>query len=316
MNGTTVIYSDVEKGIIPLAGLVVSPIISLVIYLIARRRSKQTDTVRSKAHLFYRIISGVLLGQFIGHTVWPDSYWMLLFVAAGYFLLDTCEVVARMWNNNPNLVANADYNVDEEIGLDEETGEIGTVAISNDLTSNDFQQAVFAKQDAHKNERKRQWMFFLLLILFAVICLVNGLYLIYRLPQTPLEKMQIIICYFCNAASMSVAIYGAMLHARVHRIEGKRSRIIWWTSLTILWSVIFFAPSIMVLANTPWQWVDAMVHNPILLAFYGLAAGAILKMQTYFHVLKVEQVDKRELLLGILVFFIAFGQSMATSIWL
>lgn len=316
MNGTDFIYTPVEEAMMPLAGLIVCPIVSVLVYIVARRRSTQTDTIRSKAYLFYRVISGVLLGQFIGHTVWPSTYWMLLFVAAGYFLLDTFEAIGRMWHTNPNLIGAADYEVQEDIDLNEQTGEAGSIAVSNDLTGPEFQQAVFAKQDLHKNERKRQWMLFCLFILFAVICFVNGLYLIYRLPQTQLERAQIVICYFCNALSMSAAVYGAMIHARIHRIEGMRTRLLWWASLTVLWSIIFFAPSIMVLAHASWDWVHAVVTNQILQALYGVSAGAVLKMQTYFHMMKQEHVDRRELAAGIAVFFIALAQSMVTSIWL
>lgn len=316
MNGTVLIYTAAEEAVIPLAGLVVCPLVSILVYAVARKRSEQIDTIRSKAHLFYRVISGVLLGQFIGHTAWPSTYWMLLFVAAGYFVLDTLEVIGRMWYTNPNLVAGGDYDLQEDVDLNEQTGEAGSVAVSNDLTGPEFQQAVFAKQDLYKNERKRQWMLFCIFVLFAVICFVNGLYFIYRLPQTQLERAQIIICYFCNALSMSAAVYGAMIHARIHRIEGKRTRLTWWMALTFVWSVIFFAPTIMVLAHVPWQWVHTVVTNQVLLALYGVCAGAVLKMQTYFHVMKQDNMDRRELVAGILVFAAALGQSMATSIWL
>lgn len=316
LNGTAPIYSSAEQALLSLPGLVVCPLVSVGVYLISRKRTVQTDTIRSKAYLFYRVISGVLLGQFIGHTVWPDTYWMLLFVAAGYFLLDTAEVIGRIWHENPNLIGSADYTVQEDVDLNDQTGEVGSVAVSNDLTGPEFQQAVFAKQDLNKNERKRQWMLLCLFILFTVVCFVNGLYLIYRLPQSTQEKVQIIICYYCNALSMSAAIYGAMMHSKIHRIEGKRQRLLWWTGLTMLWSVIFFSPSIMVLAHVPWSFVNKVVHNRVLLALYGVASGAVLKMQSYFHLMKQHEVNRRELVAGILVFFVALGQSMTTSIWL
>lgn len=315
-NGTAPIYTSAEQAILPLAGLVLCPIVSVLVYWVARKRTESTDSIRSKAYLFYRVISGVLLGQFIGHTVWPNSYWMLIFVAAGYFLLDTGEAVGRMWHSNPNLIGTADYVVQDDVDLNEQTGEVGSVAVSNDLTSPEFQDQVFAKQDLDKNDRKRSWILACLFLLFGVVCFVNGLYLIYQLPQSRLEKAQIIICYFCNALSMSAAIYGGMIHAKIHQIEGKSTRLTWWATLTLLWSIIFFAPSIMVLAKVPWHWVNSVVHNRVLLALYGVASGAILKLQAYFHIMKQDDVDRRELVAGILVFFAALGQSMATSIWL
>lgn len=311
------IYSSVERSILPLAGLVVCPIMSIIVYLVARKRTTQLSSIRSKSYLFYRILSGVLLGQFIGHTVWSsDSTWMLIFVAVGYFVLDTLEIIGRMWTSNPNILAEPDYMFDEDETLIDTNECDGEVLIVDDVTGDTMQVAVFETQQKNKFISKRQWMLFLLLILFAVIAFVNGLYLIYRLPQTTMEKTEILICYFVNALSMSTAVYGGMIHARIHTDENKRRRLLWWFSLTLIWSVIFFAPTIMVLALVDWTWVNTVVHNSILLGFYGASCGALLKMQSYFHMMNQRKVDRRELWAGIAVFLVAVGQSMATSIWL
>src|SRR5690606_38387927 len=134
----------------------------------------------------------------------------------GWYILDTCEAIARIWNTNRNLEAPTDYNAPDDIALNNDTMEDEEVIVTKDATSHDFSNAIFMGQDKYKDKTKRRWMLFTLLVLFTLVSLVNGLYLIYQYPETKQEKLQIIACYYANAILMSAAVYGAMIHARLH----------------------------------------------------------------------------------------------------
>ena len=328
MNATQLIYTEGEQAALSIAGLVLCPLLSIPAYIVSRWRSEQASkSLKSRAYLFYMAISGVLIGQFIGHTKWAIdctsgfATWgsfliVTIFVAVGWYLLDTCEAFARVWNTNPNMLAPSDYNAPDDIALNRSTMEEEEVVVTTDPTSNDFSNAVFLGHDKFKDKTKRRWMLGVLFVLFAAVCFVNGLYLVYQYPVTPSEKTQIIICYYANAILMSTAIYGAMIHARIHVMEEKRFRLITWFGLSALWSIIFFGSALMVLVRMEWILAFQIIHSEYLIAFYGVASGAILKMQQYFHNMKSDGIDCSDTIFGRFILFITMGASVVVSVWL
>lgn len=313
MNGTITIYSPTQQAMLPLAGLVVSPVLSVIIYLMARRRLSSVKPLKSRAHLFYLMLSGNLAGQFIGHTNWTSVNFMSLFVAVGFFLLFAFQEIMRICNTNPNLIMPADTNMPDDIGLNKGTMEIETFIVSHDVTNDDFARVQYQVQLQWKDTRKRQWMLGILFVLFFIVSFTNGLYLIYSNPQTELDVSMVILCYYVNCISMSVCIYGSMIHAHFHVTEETRPRLAWWILGTFLWSIIFFSSSLMVLTGAQYKWIEGVIHNEALVAFYGVSSGAVLMMQIYYHNRKDHILDKRDVVTGIIVFALSLAQSMFTS---
>lgn len=332
MNGTIPIYTQAQTSVIPLASLVLPSLVSLPIYLVAKHRSDGAKNLKSRAFLFYKIISGVLLGQVLGlffkviagalvetltgPIFWTSFFYMPIFAGLGYFFLDTSEDVGRWWTFNPNQIGPSDYADADDIGLNHKTGEENTVTVSDDLQGEAFQKAVFLKHDQFKDERKRQWMLGCLLVIFFISSFVQGLQLIYRYPKTEYEVAQIITCYFINALALSFVVFGVMIHAKIHVIEGKCKRVGWWIALTLLWSVIHFSGSLMLLIPLDWSVAAFILRHPATNVFYGLAAGILLKMQAYFHNMKIDGANGCEMVGGRFIFLIALGQALVTNIWL
>jgi hypothetical protein len=309
---TQIYHMDSEKAILSLVGLVLSPLLSCILYYLARKRLnlKKDETSKSKAHLFYRMVSGILLAQFLGHTYWYAPFWFIgMFVCIGYFFMDASESIGRLWNKNDNYIGPTDYSAPQDIGLNKKTHVRDNIIVADDLTSSEFAHEVFLVEDDVKDLKKRQWILFVLLLCLFIISCVDG----FHLAVTP-SSILLIVSYYVHGACLSVAVYSTMIHAQYHT-EATR-RWFWWCMITLLWSLIFFCSAIFVLLPIPSVLILDILNHKAFVAIYGFASGILLKLQHYFHGIHVETRDKNELWLGIGVFFAAVTIAMLTSIYL
>lgn len=317
MNSSTTtippVFDTWQVALLPLLGGLICPLLSWLVYRVSLRRLKQKETTKSRAHVFYRILSGVLLAQFLCHTAISasiDLKYMFYFILAGYFLMDCAEAIGRIWNTNSNYIAPLDEQVPEDIGLNRETMQEQSIAVATNVSSNDFSNMIWTLQDYSKGNRKSQWLLGLLLVVFCIIVMVDGLLLIVY-PQS----IAAFVSFFVNGVSMSVAVYGAMIHAKFHVEEERMPRIAWWCLVTGIWCVTLVCSTIFVLTHMNVETALGIVNNKILLSFYGAAGGCVLKLQQYYHNRKVEEIDRAQTWLGMGVFFVAIAQGVATSIF-
>jgi hypothetical protein len=317
MNGTAVLYGPGEQAALSLCALVACPLASALVYYLARRRQmKVTETLKSRAYVFYRFISGLLLGQVVCHTQWDAaSLWLVpVCVAGGYFLLDAAEGLGRVWNYNPYFVAPADGDVDGELGLNRETFESESWIVSSDVTGEFFPHTTVAVERDYKDNRKRQWMLGTLALLMLMIALMDGFMLVAHAYR---EEVVSILALYASALSMSVAVYGAMIHAKFHVTEDWRMRVRWWAVVTGAWCVgLFLCTCLPVLVGMQWASAVVVTTSGPFVIIYGLASGALLKTQQYFHGMRQSNADRWDTVQGIAVFFSALAQSALTSVFL
>jgi hypothetical protein len=312
-------YSPLQMAMLPLLGGLVCPAILCATYLYARRRMRLKETLKSRAYLFYRVLSGVLLGQFLTHTYVgvDDLKFMLVFVMIGYVvIMDFGESVGRIWNTNTSYVGPLDDRVSDEIGLDRTRMEQHSVIAAANISGDSFAETIWTAQDVTKDATKRRWMLGILLGMFGVVSIMDGLLLVLRNPQNEGAVAAIVVCYYVNGVAMSVAVYGAMLHAKIHLMEERRARRFWWVLVGGVWCVCVFCSAIPVLARVPLELVRTMVNHKAFVFAYGLAGGCILKLQQYYYNKKMEHIDKRDTAWGMLVFALAAAQSAVTGYFL
>lgn len=320
MNGTATIYSSVGySACLPLLGGLLAPLIGFLVYRYVRLRLRVKDTTKSRAYLFYRGLSGVLLGQFICHTnIQPDAdlglYFPFLFILAGYLAMDTAESIGRAWNTNAGYIGPLDEQVDDDVALNREKMEENTVVVATNVGSTDFAEVVWTAEDAAKDKVKRRWMLGCLLVVLSFIAITDGLLLVFRNPQTTGSMVAIVIFYFVNGISMTVAVYGAMIHAKIMIIQERRRRLFWNLALGGFWCVVLICSSIPMLARAQLMTVSAAIQSKGFSAVYGLTAGCVLRLQQYFLNKKVERIDKQQTALGIVVFIVAAGQAAVTGL--
>ena len=164
-------------------------------------------------------------------------------------------------------------------------------------------------------------MLLTLFLLLIIVSFVDGLYLIYRAPSNESDVARLIACYYVNVISLSVCVYGAMIHAKMHVLENKRTRLILWSSLTAVWCIsLFLGSNLMVLLRVQWSWAAYVLHSqPALIALYGIACGMCLRMQAYFFVMKQDDAtntERKDIVLGVIVYLLALAQSIGTSLYI
>jgi hypothetical protein len=309
----TVIHLPAEKAALSVVGLVLAPILSVVVYHIAQRalHVREGETSKSKAHLFYRMMSGLLVAQFIGHTYWYSApFWFIaMFVAVGYVAMDVGESVGRAWNKNPHNYGPPDHAARDDIGLNRRTNKVHHVMVVDDITSADLPQDIQDTEDSVKDMTKRTWMLFMLVWCLSIICCADG----FHLAVAPVT-VAILVSYYVHGVGLSLVVYGAMIHAKFHNEEVRPW--LWWSALTLLWSIMYFLSALLVVIGVPQAVLLQVSYHPAFIAAYGFASGMLLKIQHYFHAMKGEANDRREMWLGIVVLVMATAVGMATSVYL
>ena len=122
--------------------------------------------------------------------------------------------------------------------------------------------------------------------------------------------------FYINKIAQTVAICGAMFHAKIHTIQGTKTRIFWWTFLSVVWCSTVFLSTIPVLSTSTWKDVSDVITNPALAVLYSVAAGTVLWAQQYFRYMKLYKIDRKDTYVGLGVFTLAAGQSAVTALFL
>lgn len=321
-------YGATEKALLTLLGGAFVPFSSWIVYVVARHRLRYKATLKSRAYLFYQVLAGVLLGQFMCHT-WVglgaspvDARFMFLFALLGCNIFHSAETVGRLWNTNVNyhgpLDDNHDSNTadDDDDDLDREQMEEKTVDATTHVNSDAHADHHWVRNDKAKRRRKRKWMMALVFVVFAIICLMDGMVLVYRNPQDATQMGLTLFAFYLNGVSMTISVLGAMLHAKWHVREERRPRMAWWCLLTFIWTVILVGSVVPVLVGVSAETAQCIISAKPFLAFYGVASGCVLVLKQYYHNRKMDDIGKRESFLGEVVFWLATAQAAVTGFWL
>lgn len=315
---------------LPFLGVVVAPALSVAIYLYARRRwdSRETHTT-ARAYLFYRMVSGVLLGQFLGHTEYTaDLRFLNLFIMVGMVsAMDLGDTIGRSWNRNTEDAGIADYDRSDDehadLGFNKETMEEEPYVVASAVATPEFAKNTWTVADAAKLLTKRRWLLGVLVGVFTVVVMMDGLLVVVRVSAarsaaganntspSPLIA-GILICYYASGSAMSIAVYSAMLHARLQATQFRRV----WIALTAVWCAVLVCSAIPTLVGMSPAFALAVVTHRAFLCVYGLSSGCVLWLYGYYYNMKRRGQGKRSVWLGVLVFGAAAYQGMLTGYFL
>lgn len=314
-------YTILEKVFLVLVGGLLSPLLSIGILIWSRRRLKEKESSESRAFLFYSALAGVLLGQYACHTaVIPDRFdtrIMNMCALGGFVILYFIECENRMWNQFTNYVQPPDneFHVDPDSGLHRDKMESDTLALAENIGSEDMADVVFGNQDTSKDKKKRVLMLIIMYITFSIILCMDAFLLVYRSESS--NHAAVVACFTVNSFSLSIAIYSAIIHAKYHTYENfKRSGIWRWSLLTTVWCALLITTTVPVLLDLSMETATSIVEHYGMLCTYGLASGVLLKLCFYYFNRGVARSDRKAIRLGVLVFALATAQSAVTGVWL
>lgn len=308
MNGTEFLFSPGEEAVISLTGLLFCPIVCTTIYLIAvkRLRVKENETIASKAHLFYRMTSGIILGQVLNYTIWSVQL-VPLFVCVGYYLLEVIDAFV-------SLDVGEERNGD--IALNKETMEEETVFVFKDITDASYREGQASIRLNDKIKKRRHFMLWVTLFAFTLISISNGFHLASGL--FPYNKTATLCCYVANAVAMTVAVCSCMIHARYHVREEHRYRILWWFSVSLLWCVpiVFCGGTIIILVGVQSSLAQEVIQSNAFTGIFGVSSGLLLRIHQYFHHSRAKGVaDKQDTFIGLSVFALSLAQSVVIGVY-
>lgn len=304
------------------------PVICFLIYRYVRKRLeieenlKEGEKLKSRAYPFYRMMLGIFLGQFVCHTFFKGTVYstlkaeiMAVFVLVGFFIVESVEALARVFGPNPHRTGPRDEDVEDDFGINPDSLERNAYANLTQLSGRNTGQGMHAISDNSYDNRKRRWILLMICLVFVFVAVVDGFFLIYRNPQDTGQVAGIVISFYINKMAQTAAICGVMAHAKIHN-ESAKTRLFWWIAISGIWCLMVFLSTIPVLCDATWDAVRDVVEHPALSAFFSIAAGMILWTACYFRQRKLRKIDRKETLVGILVFFLAAGQSAMTAIFL
>ena len=315
------IYSNAEKGILPLAGLVITPLMSAGIYFWSRRRVYGENKQEQRAYIFYRALSGTLLGLFLCHIFFKSTTYstlgpqvMALFVVIGVCLVDMYDNWTRVCNDNKHFVTTNMSLVDSEITLDRKAMEEQDYVKldGEEMTNETLGRIMFDGAEEWKDNRKRWHVFCMLIICMIFVVILQGMFLVYNERS---NKTMLIVAYFVTQMLQNVVIFGGMVHAKIHVIRGKR-RQYWWWSLTAIWSIVVTCAVIPVLIDMNYDQVAYGVTNYWLCMFYSLFAGLLLGISFHFRSMKLKTTNKKNTLISIVVYIVFAVTSWATGMFI
>ncbi len=261
-------------------------------YFVATRRWRVKETIKDRSFLFYRALSGCLLGLSVG-SIWQPSALFFCFVVAGFLLLDIFESVARVWKHGYYIVPSAGA---EELGFDPESGLQKNRLHVKDVHDEKLAQVLWNEEDRGEEMKMRKIFLCILFVLLCVLALMGGLRVVPTLSAS--------ICYPLLNACMTVALVGAMIHTHMHVPKHFKEGRIWWALVTVAWSVALVCTTIPFLLDVQGAAITSHIAFSV---FYGLCTGATLFFQQYFYNMKLTQIDRKDTTLGIVAFFVMAG---------
>lgn len=315
-------FDVLEKTFLILTGAFFAPLISAVALWWTRRRLPDSRTTESRAFLFYSMLNGILLGQYVCHTaIVADGFearLMNLCALAGFVFIYWLECEARMWGDFENYVQPLDTDLPEvnpDSGLRRDTMELEEIVSVSAVNTTNMSWVLFAGLDLSRDRGKRYAMLLLLYVILAAVLFVDGMLLIYRAPTS--NHAAVVACFVINGISLSVAVIGGMVHAHRQLIEDFPKYGIWsWVAMTLVWSVLLVGSALPAVLDVSRDAAASILEHYATLCCYGFASGCVLKLCVYYFQRSGERSNRRIIRLGVLVLAFAAAQSAVTGLWL
>jgi hypothetical protein len=306
----TLPYTAAEKAVVSLVGLLGAPILSAFVFFWARRHLPATQNFRDRSYPFYRMMTATLFGQFFGHIGWTGApYFMAIFAAISFALFEIVWSLSRVFGVQLHSVVPDESQLDEDFatnGVTMERREFLAISPADPETAHTEEMV----QSHAIIMKRRQWIVLLLALALGFVALVDGVHLL----TSTANRYLLLVSYAAHGISLSLSLYCAMIHAGYHDYAGYRRT--WWIGVTLLWCTILFLGILVVLLELPPDVAQSIADHQAFIASYGLAAGLLLALATYFFRIRLSTQVKKDVFRSTIIFVASLAGAMASSIYL
>lgn len=309
MSNATIVFDVGQRAVFPIFGFLVPPMISAIMYWIARRRIKREDgeSHASRMYFFYNTLAGALFGLVVGRMSSLRGIVMGSGFMAAHVLLFARKIYTGYKPRHYHML-------DEDFSLDETSVVKHQTTVIPDPQDPSVAKIMFAQTHKYHETHTRQWVLAGLAVVLCAMAGVDTITIVAARPTDALSVAQVMLSHFSMSVTFSVAVFSAMMHAEYHLVENTVRRRTWWIAASALWGICYgCASSIPILAGLTWE-SATMVAQTVELGTYGLM-GVLLVLCVYFVEWQdVGWTDRRERLLGNGVFAAAMVQAIGFSV--
>lgn len=304
-----------------LVGIVVAPIVCVLSYVYVRRPWRKPDTSSKRALYFYSALSGALIGQFVMRTVVVDARedtFIIMTSALVAFL--GARLIERFWfacTSTQDTIEYEEFSEDlfDSTTLDKQRLEDKEVAVVKDVAGAEMQQAVQTSSQLTKNLHKRRYMMLCVLAVCIALVIMDGFLVSYR--QLDRESpAATVVAFYVNGIAMTLMVVSVLVHARVHNVSEKQTRLLVWSALCALWCVALICAVVPVVVGVSAFFVESVLQRTVFMIAYGSAGGWMLYFFSYYDKMSPKHTDRTQSLLSWFVFAAAAAQCIFTAYWL
>jgi zinc transporter ZupT len=306
-------YSDVQKGLLPLVGIPCL-IIFYGLYRFGKRAVRGTRTFGDRMELLYSYTAAALLGQFLfqafPNATGPSGAQVGVIVSAfimlGFFVMLCVQKCQRVSHDNPYYVSPELNSIEIRSVINPETMEAAEYYHNMDPDSPVSAEDQIKLQDEIAELKKRRRLCLLTMIVMGFLCVFEGFFVVYREPTAPGGGWAVIIFFVIDKIMETIVVSVAMLHAYLHCKGLYMYGAAGWTVTVIL-------STTPVLANMTFTESFVVVNHMATSIFYAFAGGILFWIALYYIWIDRKRVDKTDTVLRLGIFGCAASMSWCTG---
>jgi hypothetical protein len=247
-----------------------------------------------------------------------EDVFTIMTAALVAFLL--ARLIERIWFvciSTSDTIEYEEWSEDvfDKATLDKQRLEDKEVVVVENVAGQEMQQTVHTSTTLMKSMNKRRYMMISVVVTCMTLVIMDGFLLAFRQLDRDATAITV-FAFYVNGITMTLMVCSVLVHARVHTISGKMTRLLVWYAVCALWCVALVCAVIPVATNVSAFLVESILQRTIFMIAYGSAGGWMLYFFSYYDKMAPKTADRAQTLLGWFVFTAAASQSIFTAYWL
>lgn len=148
----------------------------------------------------------------------------------------------------------------------------------------------------------------------SFICIVEGLYLVYRQDLAPGGTGGLVACFYIDKMLESLVVASILVYGHFHAMDAPHHY--WFWALCGTWCIVIIMSTVPVLSSAPLAQIAVAVEHPAMAICYALAAGCIFYTAIYFVFVNREHADRCDMIWRLLAFGAGLWIPFVTSLFM